>query len=182
MLHLPMQSIHYPDVDPGQAAVMVGMPREEIATMIDRALASLPNVRGVNNHQGSAATADEATMTVLMDVLAGRDLYFLDSLTSSASVAHDRARDAGVPALRNRVFLDNDHENPESIRERVHRLAKAARATGAAVGIGHPHPGTLQVLREEIPALEAAGVRLVTVSELLALLEERGRSVVEPSG
>ncbi|MBD3222832.1 hypothetical protein GF314_16515 [bacterium] len=182
MLHLPMQSVHYPDVDPGQAAVMVGMPREEIAALLDRALASLPNVRGVNNHQGSAATADEATMTALMEVIAGRDLYFLDSLTSSASVAHDRARAAGVPTLRNRVFLDNDHEDPASIRERLHRLARAARATGAAVGIGHPHPRTLQVLQREIPALQADGVRFVTVSELLALLDERGRAVVEPTG
>jgi len=177
MLHLPMEAIGYPDVDPGQAAVMVGMGREEIAALLDRALDSLPNVRGINNHQGSAATADQATMDHLMAVLRERDLFFLDSLTSASSVAYQTAVAAGLPAARNRIFLDDDHDNPAAIRERLARLVRSAKATGAAIGIGHPNPATLQVLQQELPRLAAEGVCFVTISELLAL--EAARAICD---
>ncbi len=164
-----MESVRYPEVDPGPDAVLVGMDRDEIAAVVDKSLAALPNVRGVNNHQGSRATADQATMDDLMAVLAERDLFFFDSLTTSSSVAYQTAVAAGVPAVRNRIFLDDDHENPEAIRQRLRTLVRSARATGAAIAIGHPHPATLAVLQQELPRLAADGVRFVTLSELLAL-------------
>ena len=43
-----------------------------------------------------------------------------------------------------------------------------ARAGGAAVGIAHPYVTTAEVLAAELPRYEAAGVRFVTVSELMA--------------
>jgi polysaccharide deacetylase 2 family uncharacterized protein YibQ len=174
MLHLPMESIRYPDVDPGPGAILVGMAASEIAATVEHALASLPNVRGVNNHQGSAATADGATMQAVMRVLRAHDLFFLDSLTSSSSVAYAEAQAAGIAAARNRIFLDADHEDSSRIRERLQRLVRAARATGAAIGIGHPHPATLEVLAAEIPRYAAEGVRFVTMSELLALTVAAG--------
>ncbi len=173
LLHLPMEPQGYPEVDPGPDAVLVGMPRQGIAERLADALASLPNVRGVNNHMGSAATSDPATMDALMAELRARDLIFLDSLTSARSVAYDRARAAGVPAARNRIFLDADHQDHAKIRRRLARLVEAARSGGFAVGIGHPHPATLDVLRAELPRLRAEGVHLVTLSELLALQASR---------
>ncbi|HOX25655.1 MAG TPA: divergent polysaccharide deacetylase family protein [Candidatus Krumholzibacteria bacterium] len=178
-LHLPMQPEGYPEVDPGPRAVLIGMPRERIAELLDVALADLPGVRGVNNHMGSAATADRGTMADLMAALKARDLTFLDSLTAAASVAYEAALAAGVPAARNRIFLDDDHQDPESVRSRLRSLVRSARTSGFAVGIGHPHPETLAVLQEELPRLEAAGVCFVTLSELLAL---QGRAPTnEPS-
>ena len=169
LLHLPMQPQGYPDTDPGPGAVMIGMTTSEVATLVDRALATLPSVRGVNNHMGSAATSDRKTMADLMQILQKRGLFFLDSLTASGSVAYAEALRAGMPALRNRIFLDYEHENPHRIRANLQRLVQCAKATGFAVGICHPHPATAEVLAREIPLLRAAGVRFVTASELLAL-------------
>jgi uncharacterized protein len=174
ILHLPMQPQGYPQVDPGPRTLLVGMPRDRIGALLDEALQALPNVRGVNNHMGSAATADLPTMQALMSELKARDLIFLDSLTSANSVAYQTARDAGLPAARNRIFLDHDHQDRDAVRQRLRRLVQSARSTGFAVGIGHPHPATLQVLREELPRLEAEGVRFVTLSELLALQTATG--------
>jgi polysaccharide deacetylase 2 family uncharacterized protein YibQ len=173
-LHLPMQPQAYPELDPGPRAILVGMPRERMAAVIDEALAALPSVRGVNNHMGSAATSDEATMSALMTVLRERDLIFLDSLTTARSVAYEVARGAGVPAARNRVFLDHDHQDPQRVRKQLRELVRAARASGFAVAIGHPKPVTLEVLRQELPRLQAEGVVFVTVSELIALRERAG--------
>lgn len=171
LLHQPMESVSYPDVDPGPGAVLVGMSDDEIREVMEKNLASLPNVRGINNHQGSRATADQPSMDAVMEVVRRHDLFFLDSLTSSQSVAYQTARAAGVPTARNRIFLDDNHRDEAQIRERLHTLVRAARSSGSAIGIGHPHPGTLAVLRRELPALVADGVRFVTMSEFLALTE-----------
>lgn len=174
ILHLPMEPQGYPQVDPGPRTLLVGMPRERIGALLDDALQALPNVRGVNNHMGSAATADRPTMQALMAELKARDLIFLDSLTSANSVAYQTAREAGLPAARNRIFLDHDHQDRDAVRQRLRRLVQSARSTGFAVGIGHLHPATLEVLSQELPRLQAEGVRFVTLSELLALQAAAG--------
>ncbi len=169
MLHLPMQPQSWPDTDPGPDAIMVGMGRDDIVDRLDEALAGLPHARGVNNHMGSAATSDAPTMGALMAELRERGLYFVDSLTSSRSVAWDEARKAGLPTARNRLFLDYDNEDQERIAANLARLVEAARGTGFALGIAHPHRATAEVLARELPRLAAEGVRFVTVSEFLAL-------------
>ena len=104
-----------------------------------------------------------------MAVLAERDLFFVDSLTSSRSVGAEQARAHGLPTVENRIFLDVDNDDPRRIRANLDRLVEAARRTGFALGIGHPHPATADVLAREIPRLRRDGVRFVTVSEFLAL-------------
>jgi polysaccharide deacetylase 2 family uncharacterized protein YibQ len=168
LLHLPMEP-EDPQWNPGPSAITVGMSTKRMTEIIDTALASLPNITGVNNHMGSRATADRATMDQVMKILAKRDLMFLDSLTSPQSVAADAAQRAGIPALRNRVFLDQREATPAMVRRNLETLVAAARSNGFAVGIGHPYAETLQVLREDLPRLQAAGIRFVTLSELAAL-------------
>lgn len=169
ILHLPMEPRGYPDVDPGPRALLVGMSRQQIGALLDDCLRSLPGLRGVSNHMGSAATADGPTMEALMAELAVRSLVFLDSLTGADSVAYQTALAAGLPAARNRIFLDHGPQESALIRDRLRALVNSARAAGFAVGIGHPHPATMQVLQEEVPRWRAEGVLFVTLSELLAL-------------
>ncbi len=173
MLHLPMEPQGYPETDPGPRAIMVGMDDVAIAARLDEALAPLHAVTGINNHMGSAATSDPATMKALMAVLRQRDLFFIDSLTSSSSVAHAEAVKAGLPSARNRIFLDYDNENHATIKANLEVLVRTARTSGFALGIGHPHRATAEVLAREIPRLQKEGVRFVTVSEFLALQANR---------
>jgi len=182
MLHLPMQPQGYPATDPGPKAVLVGMSAAEIRDRLNDALASLTNVTGVNNHMGSAATSDLPTMSTLMSLLRERDLFFVDSLTSARSVAYHEAVRAGIPAARNRIFLDYDSENEITIAANLAQLVRSARSAGFAVGIGHPHRATAAVLAREIPRLMKEGVRFVTVSELLALRDFRDVVVVGVGG
>lgn len=173
MLHLPMEPQGYPEIDPGETFLSVGMSREDIAAQVDEALNALPGVTGVNNHMGSAATADVVTMERLMRVLGKRGLFFLDSMTTPHSVAVESARREGVPVLSSRLFLDQADRDRDQVRRLLGRLVSAARATGAAVGICHPYPETLAVLAEELPRYRDQGIRFVTASELLALQRER---------
>lgn len=168
-LHMPMLPLDYPESDPGEPALEPGLDPAEVARRLDRSLATVPGARGVNNHMGSAATADSTLMATFMELLARRQLLFVDSLTSPTSVAFAAARRAGVPALRNRIFLDADRDSQEAIAANLATLVAAARLHGAAVGIGHPYVATAEVLARDLDRYEAEGVRFVTISELLAL-------------
>ena len=164
MLHLPMQSVA--NETPEAQELRSGMPPPEVAAMVDRFLQNVPDAAGVNNHQGSQATADAALMDELMPVLRDRHLFYLDSRTTAATVAYDTAQDFGVrSAFRNVPFLD-DVTQVAAVRKQLELALRGAREKGEAVAIGHPHVATLQALREVLPQAQAQGVRLVPASEL----------------
>jgi len=165
MLHLPMQSVA--NETPEAQELRSGMPAPEVAAMVDRFLQNVPDAAGVNNHQGSQATADAALMDELMPVLRDRHLFYLDSRTTAATVAYDTAQDFGVrSAFRNVPFLD-DVTQVAAVRKQLELSLRGAREKGEALAIGHPHPATLQALREVLPQAQAQGVRLVIASELV---------------
>jgi polysaccharide deacetylase 2 family uncharacterized protein YibQ len=165
MLHLPMQSVA--NETPEARELRPGMPAPEVAAMVDQFLQNVPDAAGVNNHQGSQATADTALMDELMPVLRDRHLFYVDSRTTAATVAYDTAQDFGVrSAFRNVPFLD-DVAEVAAVRKQLELALRGARDKGDAVAIGHPHPATLQALREVLPQAQAHGVRLVLASELV---------------
>jgi polysaccharide deacetylase 2 family uncharacterized protein YibQ len=134
---------------------------------VSKYVESLPGIDGVNNHQGSLATADERVMRAVLATLGRYDLFFLDSLTSAKSLAYNTARELGVPAARNRVFVDADTEDIEVVEERLRGLVATALRSGSAIGIGHPHLWTLEAIKANKTYIENAGVELVYVSELV---------------
>ncbi len=165
MLHLPMQSVA--NETPEAKELHPGMSAPEVAALVDHFLQDVPDAVGVNNHQCSQATADAALMDELMPVLRDRHLFYVDSRTTAATVAYDTAQDFGVrSAFRNVPFLD-DVAEVAAVRRQLELALRGAREKGEAVAIGHPHPATLQALREILPQAQAQGVRLVLASDLV---------------
>lgn len=165
MLHLPMQSIA--NETPEAQELRPGMLATEVSALVEQFLQKVPGATGVNNHQGSQATADVELMDELMPVLRDRRLFYVDSRTTAATVAFDTAQSFGVrSAFRNVPFLD-DVAEVAAVRKQLALALRGAREKGEAIAIGHPHPATLQALREILPRAQAQGVRLVFVSELV---------------
>jgi len=165
MLHLPMQSLA--NETPEAQELRPGMPADDIPPLFEQMMQSVPSAAGVNNHQGSQATADPALMQELMPVLQKWNLFYVDSRTTAATVAYDTAQQLGVrSAFRNAPFLD-DVADVSAVRKQLELAFHKAHEKGEAITIGHPHPATLQALREELPHAAASGVRLVYVSELV---------------
>ena len=165
MLHLPMES-EADGAKPEDIELHVGMYRDQIESTVAGMLATVPHAVGVNNHQGSRATADAALMDALMPVLHKQGLFFIDSRTTAATLAYDAAQRAGVPAASRKVFLD-DVVTREAILSQLELAARDARRDGSAIAIGHPHAETIAALSEGIPRLEAGGIRLVFASDLV---------------
>jgi uncharacterized protein len=173
MLHVPMQPLD-PGVDPGPDVLRDDLPPEEIYRRLVWGLDRMTGYVGINNHMGSRFTRSIAGMAVVMQELRRRGLLFLDSKTINDSVGDRVATEYGVPHVDRDVFLDNDMDSG-AVDQMLVELERVARQRGYAIGIGHPHPGTLDALIQWLPTLEARGFELVPISTIV-------RRVTPPTG
>lgn len=163
MLHAPMEPESHHSWRHGLNTKMNEQTiRRELTLMLN----SLPMVKGVNNHMGSALTQREEAMTWVMDELFERNLYFIDSRTSAKSRAFEQAQRRSITSAKRDVFLDNVR-TPEAIKKQFDTLVTLARVHGRAIAIGHPYPETLLFLEAALRDLPETGVQLLPVSQLL---------------
>jgi len=165
MLHLPMQSVEHHKHSPG--ALDLHMTRNEFNRQLLSDLNAVPYIRGVNNHMGSLLTRHPGHMTWLMDELSRRgNLYFVDSKTTSKSIADKIASEHNIPNLSRDFFLDSD-DNESAIRNQFARFIKKINHRGYALAIAHPYPNTIQFLQGHLHELAEQGIRLIPVSKLI---------------
>jgi polysaccharide deacetylase 2 family uncharacterized protein YibQ len=165
LLHLPMEA-EAGETKAEPIELRVGMKADQVERDLDSMLETVPHAAGVNNHQGSRATADAKLMGELMPALRRRGLFFVDSRTTAATVAYDAAERAGVRSASRKVFLD-DTTNRDAILSQIDLAARDATRDGFAIAIGHPHPATIAALVEAAPRLESRGMRFVFVSDVV---------------
>ena len=166
MLHLPMQSVRHHSHTPG--TLRLHMTRAEFMRQLESNIDSVPHVKGINNHMGSLLTRHPGHMNWLMSALAEKgDIYFIDSKTTTGSVAPLFARMHKVAHMDRDFFLDPD-PRPETIRREFTRFIARVNETGYAIAIAHPYPNTIQFIRQHLDELEGEGIKLVPVSVLIA--------------
>jgi polysaccharide deacetylase 2 family uncharacterized protein YibQ len=165
MLHLPMQSVVHHKQSPG--TLDLHMTKNEFRKQLLVSLNSVPYVRGVNNHMGSLLTRHPGHMNWLMDELSKRgNLYFIDSRTTSKSIAAKIALEYDMPHLSRDFFLDSDHKKT-TIRQQFNLFIKKINQRGYALAIAHPYPSTIKFLQENLGELNQHGITLLPVSELI---------------
>ena len=171
MLHQPMQAVSGKAMGPG--GLSMHMTHRSFVRTLRTNLDSVPHARGINNHMGSLLTRHPGYMTwLMMEMQKQGGLYFVDSTTTSQTVALKVAREHQMPGLRRNVFLDHERD-VGAIREQFARFVAQAKAVGSSLAIGHPYPETLLVLEELLPTLKGQGIELVAVSELIRHRNER---------
>jgi uncharacterized protein len=152
ILHQPMEATpsRWALREPG--TLMASMSAREFDRTFEAALDRLPNLAGVSNHTGSLLTSSPAAMQRLMAIVKKRNLYFLDSRTTIATVALAVAEANLVPATRRDIFLDNVI-SLEAIHSAFKDAIAKARRNGKAIVIGHPHEATIRYLEHVLYAL-----------------------------
>ncbi len=171
LVHLPME----PEAGPSEAEAIGARDADDaIRAKVLEALRRTPGALGVNNHQGSKATADVRVVRAVLGVVKEKGLFFLDSRTTNASVAGSEASAMGVPFLQRDVFLDDVAAEasakggvPEALDAAWGRALALAAKKGEAIVIGHPRRETLAFLEKRLASEKSAGARLVRVSELV---------------
>jgi polysaccharide deacetylase 2 family uncharacterized protein YibQ len=147
LIHLPTQPKGYPKVEPGRHALLVTMTAEQIQAAVYRAVERVPGAIGLNNHMGSQFTENAFGMHAALSAIKDKGLFFLDSRTTAESVGEREAARIGLRFYKRDIFLDNE-QNVSAILLQLRKAEALARSRGHAIAIGHPHPETLQAIRQ----------------------------------
>ena len=162
LIHMPMQPMSAVKIEDG--GLHLGMSATQVNNRVDTAKNIVNYAIGMNNHMGSAATADPQLMTYLMTALQEKHLFFLDSRTIGKSVAGKIAKEQGVRSLDRHIFLDDSNELAD-VQHQFQAAIQYARKHGTAIAIGHPRPNTIAVLQAGLNNLPA-DIQLVGMGNL----------------
>lgn len=144
LIHMPMQPVSAVKIEDG--GLHLGMSEAQVNDRVNTAKNIVRDAIGMNNHMGSAATADPQLMTYLMTALQEKHLFFLDSRTIGKSVAGKIAKEQGVRSLDRHIFLDDSNEFAD-VQHQFKAAIHYARKHGTAIAIGHPRQNTIAVLQ-----------------------------------
>lgn len=165
MIHLPMEPLEATVEDDG-FTLFARLSEQEIRSRVKKAIKSLPQARGLNNHMGSLATVSDMLLRPALAQMREAKLFFIDSRTNPNTHAYNLARQMGLDTALNDTFLDAE-EDRDWIAGKLMYLADLAAQKGFAIGIGHPNATTLRVLEELGPVLQERGFEFVPVSEMV---------------
>jgi hypothetical protein len=166
LLHQPMEPYNIDSFDPGPGALYVGDGADRIERIIEENIAGVPYAVGVNNHMGSRFTEAYKETRQVLENVKKRDLFFVDSFTSSHSIGYRTARKLRMAATGRNIFLDNIHDE-SAIYNQLIRLKRHSKKYGHAVGIGHPFPETIHTIDRFVTNIKDSDISLVHVSDVL---------------
>jgi len=164
ILHLPLEP-HEENMPLEKDTILTSMEEPEIIEFLEKAMASIPGLKGASNHMGSRATTDERLMSVIFKRMKKDKLFFMDNVVTVDTVCKKVARKQGIKFIHRSVFLDNEADI-DYIKGQIAELKEQALKTGWAVGVGHDRPKTVEALKETIPEMEEEGINFVFLSEL----------------
>lgn len=166
LLHLPMEPLSYPREKPGQGALFTDMSNEEIVFQLEKNIAAVPYISGVNNHMGSKFMMDEKKLTLVFNKLKSKKLFFVDSRTSSDTKTIVTAEKVGLPIAVRNIFLDNNRDYNEIYNILV-GVAKRNGDNSPVIIIGHPYPETIRAVSDAVKVLKEKEIAIVPVSRII---------------
>jgi len=161
--HIPMEAIKPHKL--GKGGLYTWMDEDEILATLEEDFNSIPHIKGISNHMGSAFTKDERAMSVVISWVNEHGLFFLDSLTVSGSAGIRLAQEKGVRAIKRDIYLDNN-DSPEYLEAQWNKLVKIAGERGYAIALAHPGENTIEFLKKAIPVSK---IKVVPLSELVII-------------
>lgn len=161
MIHFPMQASSFKFEE--ENTLHIGDSYEKIENRVKKLREWYPNAIYTNNHTGSKFTENLDGMDKLYRALKKYNFVFVDSRTTSKTVAKEMARKYNMPYYSRNIFLDNKHDF-EYIQGQLKKAIYIAKKSGFAMAIGHPHKITIDTLKKSKYLLE--GLNIVYVDKL----------------
>ena len=165
MLHQPMQAINK-SVNPGPGAITPEMDEDQIIATLFTNINEIGPVAGINNHEGSAITADAEKMEIVLKVASENGIFFLDSRTNVETKVPYVAGEMGYTYYERNIFLDNTKTKDNALAELKKGLT-IANKNGSVIMIGHVWSADFlpAFLKEIYPELKEKGYTFSVVSK-----------------
>jgi polysaccharide deacetylase 2 family uncharacterized protein YibQ len=169
VLHLPLEPLNYPRVNPGPGTLLVTMSPHRIASTVRRDLDRAGAVTAVANHMGSLATQDMTLMTALYGELKRRHVAFLHMTPAPGAVCKSLAADMGVDYAEPDALLDHEtrDNNTAALDARWNALLHEARGHDHLVVMARATPLLWRWLPQALSSKRLQGVDIVPLASLL---------------
>ncbi|MDD3102649.1 MAG: divergent polysaccharide deacetylase family protein [Candidatus Cloacimonetes bacterium] len=165
IIHIPMEAENS-KVSPGKKYISKDMAEDDIKAILDDFARQMPMAIAANNHMGSATTASLKTMNKVLSHLSKKDLFFIDSATTSKSAVYTAAQQQGVFTARRDIFLDVPDISEQSLAKKIQDLGKYKGRKEPVIIITHCHNREkLEGLQKFITQIEAMGIRIVSLRD-----------------
>ncbi len=166
ILHMPMEGSNDSLNKNTKNLVWKNMNGKEIYETFQKAILSVGELDGFNNHMGSRFTEDLDKMTELLTYSKEKGLYFIDSNTNSKRQGYKIAKELGIPTFYTSYFIDNSNER-EDIKDAIKVAVEMAKNNDKVLVIGHYRKETGNAIYEMLDYIEKQGVKLVSIKEIL---------------
>ena len=165
MLHQPMQAVNA-SVNPGPGAIKPEMDEGQIKSILFQNTTEIGPIAGMNNHEGSAITADAEKMAVVLQFCSQEGIYFLDSRTNVETKVPYVAGELGYSYYERNIFLDNEKTNENALKE-LKKGLDLANKNGSVIMIGHIWSADFlpAFLQDVYPELKEKGYTFSVVSK-----------------
>jgi polysaccharide deacetylase 2 family uncharacterized protein YibQ len=168
VLHLPLEPINYPQVNPGPGTILVSMKSAQITGLVRRYLEQAGPVTAVANHLGSLATQDMTVMSAVYRELHRQRVPFLHMTPAAGAVCRPLASELGVSYEEPDAVLDYEtRARPAALDKRWKQLLALARARGQLVVMVRATPLTRTWLPRALDVKRLKGISLVPLSSVL---------------
>ena len=169
VLHLPLEPIDYPRVNPGQGTLLVTMSPARITSALHHDIDQAAPVAAVANHMGSLATQDMTLMRSVFHELRRADLPFVHVMPAAGSVCKSLASEMGVPYSEPDLVLDAEsrQRDTRALDARWKDALERARKRGACVVWIRATPLARKWLPAVFRSQKLEGVSLVPLSSIL---------------
>ncbi|MBL41600.1 MAG: hypothetical protein CMM49_02940 [Rhodospirillaceae bacterium] len=165
LVHMPMEPENI-SIDPGPNALLTSHSVEQLKLNIDKNLSKFDKYVGINNHMGSKFTSDSKSIKNFFEIIKSRDIIFVDSKTTSNSLAAKISNEYNIPTLSRDVFIDNIHDK-DYVLSQLKKAEKISKTKGYVVVIGHLQKWTIDALAEWYPIAKKKGIILDSVSSII---------------
>ena len=115
IVHMPMENTGK-TYGEEEFVLMTDMDSETIEERVKNSFIQIPTAIGLNNHQGSKASADQHVMSNVAKGFKRKKIIFIDSRTTGETIAETTMEVFGVPTARRNVFLDNEDDEEKDIK------------------------------------------------------------------
>ncbi len=168
LLMLPMEPTNYPQDDPGPQALLARLSPDMNRQRLEWVMGRASGYVGVVSLMGGAFVTDGEAVSPMLQILARRGLIYVDNRPGAPSLAPRLASEVGASRATVDRRIDSV-ETRDAIDLRLRELEAIARERGAAVGVAHAYPVTLDRLVAWVATLDAKTIDLAPVSALVNL-------------
>ena len=169
VLHIPLEPINYPQVDPGPGTILVTMKPPDIAHLVRHYLEQAGPVAAVANHMGSLATQDMTVMAAIFRELHRQRVPFLHVAPAAGSVCKALSSELGVAYAEPDAVIESEAKSarPEPLEKRWKSLLAEARTSGQLVVLVRATARTRTFLPAALDPKRLKGVSIVPLASLL---------------